>query len=245
MKKSNSLRDVEVNQKIQKMIEKKESKLKIISFVKKNKLVNLKPKTLGMLFELIEDLNPTDEDLTSYFCNEVLIEDLKQIHPGFESTNGCQWARSDTSYLGKKYKVKRKIEKNKVISVKLDGPNNNSVKRYRCIRQDIKDNITAQRCAILDTSSNIEVDHKNGRYDELSNMDTTTQKESEFQPLNKVCNDAKREHCKRCREIKKRYDARRLGYSHGWTVGDEDTDSCIGCYWYDIKAFNKKISSNY
>ena len=120
-----------------------------------------------------------------------------------------------------------------------------SVKRYRCIRQDIKDSITAQRCAILDTSSNIEIDHKNGRYDELSNMDTTTQKESEFQPLNKVCNDAKREHCKRCRETKKRYDARRLGYSHGWTVGDEDTDSCIGCYWYDIKAFNKKISSKY
>ena len=43
----------------------------------------------------------------------------------------------------------------------------------------------------------------------------------------------------------KRYDATRLGYSQGFIVGDEDTASCQGCYWYDPQYFNKIISKDY
>lgn len=93
--------------------------------------------------------------------------------------------------------------------------------------------------------SSIEVDHKNGKYDELSNIELENQKIDDFQPLSKAANDAKRQHCKDCIKTGKRYDARRLGYKEGWVVGDENTSPCIGCYWYDPKRFNQLISKDY
>lgn len=170
---------------------------------------------------------------------------MKNIHPGFESTNGCQWARSDGSYLGKRYKIKRPKLGGKVFAIQLDGPNYNSVKKHRGIRQDIRTEISKQRCVVLDVGSNIEVDHKNGKYDELSNISLEDQKINDFQPLSKAANDAKRQHCKECIQNGKRYDARRLGYKEGWVVGDENTAPCIGFYWYDPKRFNELISRNY
>lgn len=43
------------------------------------------------------------DDPMSCFSAEISIDLLANIHPNFRSTNGCQWARSDNSYLGKKY----------------------------------------------------------------------------------------------------------------------------------------------
>lgn len=105
--------------------------------------------------------------------------------------------------------------------------------------------ISKQRCVVLDVGSSIEVDHKNGKYDELSNIELENQKIDDFQPLSKAANDAKRQHCKDCIKTGKRYDARRLGYKEGWVVGDENTSPCIGCYWYDPKRFNQLISKDY
>ncbi|MBQ5330029.1 MAG: hypothetical protein J6F31_02130 [Oscillospiraceae bacterium] len=133
----------------------------------------------------------------------------------------------------------------KVSAIKLDGPNNNSVKVYRHIRNDIKKEISKHTCVILDVSANIEVDHKNGRYSDLANISVDSQKKEDFQPLSKSANDAKRQHCKRCVETGKRYNAQRLGYKEGWIVGDENTSNCIGCYWYDPKRFNELISKDY
>lgn len=127
----------------------------------------------------------------------------------------------------------------------LYGPNVNSVKKHRGIRQDIRTEISKQRCVVLDVGSSIEVDHKNGKYDELSNIELENQKIDDFQPLSKAANDAKRQHCKDCIKTGKRYDARRLGYKEGWVVGDENTSPCIGCYWYDPKRFNQLISKDY
>lgn len=126
-----------------------------------------------------------------------------------------------------------------------DGPNANSVKKHRGIRQDIRAEISKQRCVVLDVGSSIEVDHKNGKYDELSNIELENQKIDDFQPLSKAANDAKRQHCKDCIKTGKRYDARRLGYKEGWVVGDENASPCIGCYWYDPKRFNQLISKDY
>lgn len=218
----------------------------VIRFVKGEcQTVSLTPLTLGMLFEMYAEVHYDENDPTTCFSREIPISELRNIHPGFESSNGCQWARSDGSYLGKRYKIKRPKAGGKVSAIQLDGPNHNSVKTYRSIRKDIRDTITHQRCAVLDVGSNIEVDHKNGKYDELSNIDMDNQKLQDFQPLSKAANDAKRQHCKQCIREGKRYDARRLGYKEGWVVGDENTAPCIGCYWYDPKRFNELISRDY
>ncbi len=235
-----------INQNIQTMIKSNKKREQVLKYVKsKCQLVSLTPMTLGMLFELIADMHPDENDLTTFFSKKISIEELKNIHPGFESSNGCQWARSDVSYLGKKYVIKRIHKGNRVYEVQMDGPNKNSMKRYRFIRADIREYFVKQNCAILDISSNIEIDHKNGRYDELTNTSLETQKKSEFQPLCKAANDAKRQHCRECREKGKRYDARNLGFSFGWIAGDENTESCVGCYWYDPYVFNKKISADF
>ncbi|MBQ6555394.1 MAG: hypothetical protein IJL89_09185 [Firmicutes bacterium] len=236
----------EVNNKIQKMIRSNFQADEIIRYIKGEcQTVNLTPQTLGMIFEMYAEVKYDEKDPTTCFSREIQITELKNIHPGFESTNGCQWARSDGSYLGKRYKIKRAKMGGKVSAVQLDGPNNNSVKKHRSIRQDIKDTIRTQRCVVLDVNSNIEVDHKSGKYDELSNIVSSSQKESDFQPLSKAANDAKRQHCKECIRKGKRYDARRLGYKEGWVVGDENTAPCIGCYWYDPKRFNELISKDF
>ena len=95
------------------------------------------------------------------------------------------------------------------------------------------------------STANIEVDHKNGMYDDLSNISLEDQKEDDFQPLSRPANLAKREHCKKCKDSGKRYDARQLGYKEGWIVGDENTSTCVGCYWFDPLRFNKEISDNF
>ena len=55
----------------------------------------------------------------------------------------------------------------------------------------------------------------------------------------------KRGHCGKCINCGKRYDATALGYSQGFILGDENTKTCQGCYWYDPQYFNKIISKDY
>lgn len=238
--------DKEINKKIQTMVLERENIDSIIRFVKGNcQNINLTPMTLGMLFEAYADVRYDENDPTSCFSKEVPIAELKNIHPSFESTNGCQWARSDGSYLGKKYKIKRPQKNGKVVAVQLDGSNRNSVKKYRVIRKDIRNFILPQRCAVLDIHSNIEVDHKSGRYEDLSNITPADQKIEDFQSLSKAANDAKRQHCRECVRTGKRYDAKRLGYKESFVVGDENTSTCAGCYWYDPQRFNQLISKDF
>lgn len=240
--------DKEINKKIQDMVKSvKTSNKKILTFVKKKECqaASLTPSTLGMLFEIYADVKYDAEDATTCFSRAITVEELEKIHPNFRSTNGCQWARSDASYLGKKYKIKREHKNGKVYSVKLDGTNRNSVNKYRGIRQDIRNEMLKRKCALLDVGVNVEVDHKNGRYDELTNTDIKTQKIQDFQPLCKPANDAKRQHCTVCKQCGKRFDARTMGYQVGWICGDENTKVCTGCFWYDIEKFNHEVSKGF
>lgn len=244
----NKQKEKETNKKIQNMIKNPDiSSDDIIQFVKQDcQAIHLKPKTLGMLFEMYVDIEYDSDDEFTYFSKPIKISELTEIHPEFKTPNGNSWARKDVSYLGKKYKIKKEYDEDgSTYSVQLDGPNKNSVKKHRHIKEEIKSKISNQRCKILDVGSNIEVDHKNGMYDELSNISVENQNENSFQPLSKAANDAKREHCKKCRKNGKRYDARRLGYKEGWVVGDENTEDCTGCYWYDPEQFNKLISNSF
>ena len=151
-------------------------------------MVSLTPQICGMLFEVYAGVDYNENDLMSCFSRETSIAELSNIH--LECSGGC--------YLGKKYKIRHIKNGGNVIAVQLDGSNHNAIKKHSSIRQDIRDEILAQRCVILDIGSNIEVDHKNGRYDELSNIDLSEQNKSVFQPLSKSVNNAKIQHCKEC-----------------------------------------------
>lgn len=236
-----------INKRIQQWISNSEMDPEdIINYVSDNyRLISLEPKTRGMLFEIYAGAN-SDDEVNSFTRAIPLSELAEKIHPDFKTKNGRDWSRRDRGYLGEKYIVINILpDENNVASVKLEGLNKNSVERYRHIRNEIRLNISSQRCRILDVGTNIEVDHKNGMYDDLSNISLEDQKEDDFQPLSRPANLAKREHCKKCKDSGKRYDARQLGYKEGWIVGDENTSTCVGCYWFDPLRFNKEISDNF
>lgn len=188
------------------------------------------PKELGQLFL---SLYPVDENGYSQIA---LMEDLIKVNPDFKTTNGCQWARSNQSWLGKQFNISR-IKKGRCIySVQLVGYNS-SISNH-LIPSNIEDNLKDNNCSILDISTNLEIDHKNGRYD----SDKYTL--DDFQILCKTANDAKRQHCKECKNTGIRYDAKRLGSNISYVYGDANSTNCIGCYWYDPKEFWRIATKN-
>ena len=76
-------------------------------------------------------------------------------------------------------------------------------------------------------------------------MRNEDQQLSDFQPLSKAANDAKRQYCKECRRTGIRYDAKKLGYPISYYAGgpnhNMEEDACVGCYWYDPLEFKKHL----
>ncbi len=178
------------------------------------------------------------------FTRLVSMEELEKLHKSFHTTNGGDWCRSNQSWLGKQYVIKRFHDKGSISGVKLDGINKNKIEKYRNISKRIVDVLKNRKCAILHISD-VEIDHKNGKYTDWENQDTKMQKLEDFQPLSKAANDAKRQHCKECKDSKSRFNAKVLGYKEGYIFGDENTETCVGCYWYDPHHFNEIISKDY
>ena len=158
--------------------------------------------------------------------------------------NGADWARSDGT-LAKTYNLERDnsiTPGNRVDRIRLNGYRLDEVGSQQ-IRADIRKEIRKRRCVVLGTS-NPEVDHKNGRKNDLRVMNLETQVLDDFQPLSKAANDAKRQFCKECRDTESRYDAKKLGYSISFTKGGlryENELGCIGCFWYDPIDFRKNL----
>lgn len=159
--------------------------------------------------------------------------------------NGASWARKEST-LAKKYKIefdKTITAGNGIDRIRLNGFNNGSYSQH--IRSDIKREISSQRCVVLGTS-NPECDHKNGRKNEDRVMKNEEQKITDFQPLSKAANDAKRQFCKECRKTGLRFDAKKLGYPMSYYKGNEihnnQENDCEGCYWYDPLEFKKHLS---
>lgn len=77
-------------------------------------------------------------------------------------------------------------------------------------------------------------------------MKNEEQKLSDFQPLSKAANDAKRQFCKECKRTGKRFDAKLLGYPMSYYKGganhNGNEDGCEGCYWYDPLEFKRHLS---
>lgn len=194
-------------------------------------------KNSSLAQKFIDFAQPTETG----FTKEILLSDLILLDDGFRLGNGGSWCREDGPL--KKFNIIRTKKGNKIYSIRLDGFNKNY--KDRKIRPDIRTKIVKSPCAILHINSNIECDHKDGMYDDNRVSDVKTQEVSDFQPLSKAANGAKRTHCKNCIKSGKRFDAKLLGYSESYTEGSESTKSCSGCYWYDPHKFNSLISKDF
>ena len=158
--------------------------------------------------------------------------------------NGASWARKEST-LAKKYKIefdKTITSGNGIDRIRLVGFNDRDYSQH--IRADIKREISSRRCVVLGTSKP-EVDHKNGMKNEGRVMRNEDQHLSDFQPLSKAANDAKRQYCKECRRTGRRYDAKKLGYPMSYYAGGPthtmEEDACVGCYWYDPLEFKRHL----
>lgn len=191
--------------------------------------------------ELFEELAQVDENGYSRWVN---VNEFVGKYQGLQLLNGAGWSRDDGAF-GKKYYIERNksiTPGNKTDAIRTVGFKNGEYSQH--IRPDIKRAICSRRCVILGTS-NPECDHKNGRKNEDRVMKNEDQKLSDFQPLSKAANDAKRQYCKECKSTGIRYDAKNLGYPMSYYKGDSlhscDENGCEGCYWYDPLEFKKHL----
>jgi hypothetical protein len=163
----------------------------------------------------------------------------------FQSNNGVAFLRRD-SPLCKKYEVKRLYKTGSggaLVGFQLVGFNQN-VHFSRAIPQHVRTATLSKygcKCILCGSTDKLEVDHKNGRYN------CVTDKVDDFQILCKSCNDKKREKCKKCTATGTRFNVQQAISSHlykqPYTQGGpkyNDKLGCKGCFLYDIEDFYKK-----
>lgn len=192
-----------------------------------------------------------------------------------ELGNGGSWCRMDSTF-SKKYKYvlrksnghftyswninldeSEKIKKdfthletkkdkgNKISHIKVYGLKENSIYETRDIRTDIRNHFKNSLCVVCG-NSDIEIDHKNGLYNDKRVLDTKTQKIEDFQPLCRHCNQQKRQSMIITKETKKRYKATTIPqlkpFGIDFILGDDsyddkDINAMVGTYWYDPIVF--------
>lgn len=184
---------------------------------------------------------PNDDGISRWVDCSEFVGEFAELKFG----NGASWARKEST-LAKKYVIefdKTVTPGNGIDRVRLNGLNNNDCSQH--IRADIKKEISSKRCVILGTSKP-EVDHKNGMKNEDRVMKNKDQRLSDFQPLSKAANDAKRQFCKECMRTGIRYDAKQLGYPMSYYQGvakhNNEENACIGYFWYDPIEFRKHLT---
>jgi len=199
--------------------------------------------------ELFIQLAEPNEDGISRWVNT---SEFVGTYSVLELLNGLSWGRK-SSTLARTYNVetdKTVTAGVKIDRIRLNGFNTSQASSIsQSIRADIKREIASKRCLVLGTNRScdhkVEVDHKDGRKDDLNVMNTSTQSVDDFQPLSKPANDAKRQFCIECKDTGYRYDAKKLGYTVSVTEGSlvyEDELGCTGCFWYDPVAFRQKLT---
>ncbi|MDR1450807.1 MAG: restriction endonuclease [Helicobacteraceae bacterium] len=196
--------------------------------------------------QLFLELAKPNEDGISRW---VSVNEFKDKYSELKLGNGGAWRRRSSS-LARKYIVEFNKEITKGVSIdaiKLNGYNINPSFNQN-IRDDIKECYKMQNCVMLgingkSENTKIEIDHKDGRKNNLRVSDLNKQTKEDFQPLCKAANDVKRQLCKRCKEGNKRWDAKNIkGNPYSFYKGDEnynDELGCIGCYQYDPVAYRK------
>ena len=168
------------------------------------------------------------------FSRAVSIDEFIGKYAGLALGNGGSWCRDDGG-LAKQYNIRRNKDGGRIVSVELQGLKKAPI--HKAIKASIQAHYKNKRCVVLDVSGT-ECDHKDGRRDDPRLNDPQQQTIDDFQPLSKAANNAKRQHCRRCRETGNRYDAKKLGYAVSQVKGNgQYNGTCIGCYWYDPFAF--------
>lgn len=161
--------------------------------------------------------------------------------------NGWSWGRAD-GQLAKKFVLERFPEHGAIEKVRTNGFNTKEAFN-QAIRDDIKEFYKNKPCVMLgicgtSVNTRIEIDHKDGRKNDLRVSDKATQKLEDFQPLCKAANDVKRQICKNCKETDKRWDAKNIsGNPYSFYKGDENYTEdlgCVGCYQYDPVEYRKE-----
>jgi len=199
-------------------------------------------------YKFLELANPDENGVSRV----VKISEFVGEYENLKFGNGADWARTSSKFY-KTFNVEfikdEKAIGKPTIAIKLNGYKDNKDKFIsQTIRKDIKDKLSKERCLVLGTHRScdhkIEIDHKDGRKNDLKVMNVKTQKSEDFQPLSKPANDAKRQFCKKCKETGIRFDAKILGYPISVVYGDLKYDEkigCKGCFWYDIKEFRQSL----
>ena len=173
------------------------------------------------------------------FSRKVYVSEFVKRYDGLIMGNGGGWCRDD-GRLASVYNIERHKERGAIVYIMLHGFKKNPIKKP--IPAKIRKALSNKPCAVL-AISKVEIDHRDGRRDDPRLADASRVRLSDFQPLSKAVNNAKRQHCKTCRKTNKRFDAKLLGYRKGQVEGNGIyRGSCIGCYWHDPIAFNKSIS---
>ena len=151
------------------------------------------------------------------------------------------------------FRVEKNLPKSKgtaVELIKIFSVKNKETILSRNIRTDIKKILFKNPCVSCGSFNNIEIDHKNGLYNDPRVLNILTQNLDDFQPLCKHCNDQKRETYVFMKKYGKRYGASLIpalkSFGVDFTQGDESYDctninAMQGTYWYDPVLFFKQI----
>lgn len=196
---------------------------------------NGKRTSLADLFLELAPLNT--ENKTRWVNTDEFVGKYQRLKFG----NGGHWIRK-SSCLGKMYNIEKRKKGNKILEIRINGKNVNSCKN-RPIGKKIRLQLKGRVCVSCGTSTETEIDHKNGRYNDEKVLNVKTQEVSDFQVLCRHCNLRKREICKRCEDTGERYKATHIYYEEDFSVGDSKHDGtkegCLGCYWNDIEDFRR------
>lgn len=198
------------------------------------------------LTKLFIELAAPDKDGVSRWVD---ISEFKGKYESLKLGNGLSWGRA-SSALAKKYIIevdRSRSAGESIDAVRLNGYNQATIFN-QSIRSDIKNYYKTQNCVMLgingsSENTRIEIDHKDGRKNDIRVGDIKSQRLEDFQPLCKAANDAKRQICKRCKQTNIRWDAKNIkGNPYSFYEGDEQYTEelgCRGCYQYDPVEYRK------
>jgi hypothetical protein len=208
-----------------------------------------------------------------------IVEFDKPPYLALKFGNGGSWCRMDSSFAKQyKYVTRKKNGKityswtptddervlveqdfqqnkkivngkgNKITHIKIYGVQNKEIFTRR-IREDIRKYYANSVCVVCGRSD-VEIDHKNGLYNDPRVLTLETQTIDDFQPLCQHCNLQKRQSMVYSKETGKRYPATKIPqlkiFEIDFVDGGEaydinDPNAMNGTYWYDPVSFMKEI----
>jgi 5-methylcytosine-specific restriction endonuclease McrA len=226
--------------------------------------------------------NGLEDSSYSTESNLVNTSDFKDRYRKLSFGNGATWCRMDSPFSKKYKYVTRKangelnfswhfndveydkaknefdlIQKEKkkgntVTHIKIYGKNIPSFESStRDIRSDIREHFKNSLCIVCGNSK-IEIDHKNGLYNDSRVLNIKTQCIEDFQPLCRHCNQQKRQSMIITKQNKKRYKATNIPqlklFGIDFIKGNDDydyndIDAMVGTYWHDPIEFMDYIKN--